>query len=168
MTPKEALEAYYYYTGKVSDVIRQLGFAAIGVTWAFKVDVAGRPRLSPRLLSAARLAVASLACDLLQYIYGSAVWGIFHRMKEKEDAAEFTAPPWINWLALLFFWSKAVLMVASYFYILWYLSGLFTADDRRRRGWRRGHGDRAAEAVAAEGEGTDAEVAMRLAEENGQ
>lgn len=122
LTPEEALENYYYFTGKASDVIRQLGLAAVALVWLFKVDVAGRPQLPEILLVAAQWAVVSLALDLLQYLYGAAAWGIFHGIKERSGVSEFQAPRPINWLTIAFFWGKAISMVVSYVYILRYIA----------------------------------------------
>lgn len=128
LTPEEALENYYYFTGKASDVIRQLGLAAIALVWLFKVDVAGRPQLPNLLFVAAYWAVVSLALDLLQYLYGAAAWGIFHGIKERAGISEFEAPRPINWLTIVFFWGKAISMIMSYAYILRHLTGALSVS----------------------------------------
>src|SRR5438105_11693077 len=121
MTPEKALENYYYFTGKASDVIRRLGLAAVGVVWVFKKDLQGQPTLPILLFSAAQWAVVSLALDLLQYLYGSAAWGILHGFEERHNRKEFKAPRPINWMTLLLFWSKSFAMLLAYFRLLTYL-----------------------------------------------
>ena len=83
MTRDKALENYYFYTGKASDIVGQLGLAAIAVVWVFKVDRAGQPTIPRALFIAAGWAILTLAIDALQYLYGAAAWGIFHRIKER-------------------------------------------------------------------------------------
>ena len=41
MKLKDAREIYYFYSGKTSDLVRQLGLAGIAVIWLFKYDVQG-------------------------------------------------------------------------------------------------------------------------------
>lgn len=122
MTPEQALENYYYFSGKASDVVRQLGLAAVALVWLFKVDIEGKPQLPSLLLTAAAWAVVSLALDLLQYLYGAAAWGIFHGVQERKRATNFVAPRPMNWLTIGFFWGKAISMAISYVYILTYLT----------------------------------------------
>jgi len=120
----DALENYYYYTGKTSEIVRQLGFAGIAIVWIFRTDVGGRPTVPPELLPAALFIVMGLTLDLLQYVGGSVIWGIYHRKKEVEGTgaeAEFLAPPQINWLTLFLFWSKTVVMVIAYVLVLRFL-----------------------------------------------
>lgn len=121
VTPDKALENYYYFSGKASDVVRQLGLAAVALVWLFKIDIEGMPQLPALLLTAAVWAASSLALDLLQYLYGAAAWGIFHRIQERKGVTNFRAPQYINWFTLFFFWSKAICMIMSYVCILLYL-----------------------------------------------
>jgi len=121
---KDALDNYYYYTGKTSEIIRQLGFAGIAVVWVFKADVAGRPIVPSELIPAAFLIGAGLTLDLLHYVAGSLIWGVYHRVKEKRKTSqetEFDAPKQINWLTLFFFWSKAIMMIVAYVFIIRFL-----------------------------------------------
>jgi hypothetical protein len=104
--------------------VRQLGFAGIALVWVFKTDVGGRQTVPPELLPAALLIVIGLTLDLLHYIAGSLVWGIYHRIKERaptKETTEFLAPRQINWPALVLFWSKTAVMVTAYGFIVWFL-----------------------------------------------
>jgi len=47
MKLKDAREIYYFYSGKTSDLVRQLGLAGIAVIWLFKYDAQGIPKISP-------------------------------------------------------------------------------------------------------------------------
>lgn len=124
-------ESYQYYSGKASDVCRQLSLAALGIIWIFKTDQPGGViRISHPLLWSAGCAVLALAFDLLQYIYGSIAWGLFNRNKELKlglnEEADFGVPRGINWPTNGFFYLKLASVGACYGFLLHYLySALF-------------------------------------------
>jgi hypothetical protein len=125
MKLKDARAEYNAYSGKASDVARQLAFAAIAVVWIFKTDQAGTPKVPRELIWPASFAIGCLAADVLQYLYGSAAWGYFHRWKEKQkigEEAEFLAPREINWPTIILFWLKLSLIVVTYVLLLIYLA----------------------------------------------
>lgn len=124
MKLEDSRENYYFFTGKVSDIIRQLGLAGIGLVWVFKVDVGGKPAIPPDLVIAAKWIVIGLGFDLLQYVYGTLAWGIYNGVKERQGTSvddEFTAPRPINWPTIVFFWLKVVATLVAYRYILRFL-----------------------------------------------
>src|SRR5690348_10062346 len=109
MKREDLRQAYYDLTAKVSDITRQLALAGIALVWLFKSENHGHTQVPPPLLLPATFAVAALALDLTQYIYASAAWGIFNRLQERRGVTsdvEFSAPPFVNWPTLVFFWSK--------------------------------------------------------------
>ena len=130
MNLKDARENYYTFTGKLSDVNRQLCFAGIAVVWIVVVkDGEGNQLLRLGFPSALWCFVLGLAFDLLHYFFASASWGIFHRLKERNGATENTeieAPAWINWMPGLFFWLKVILTVVGYWFLLKNILGFST------------------------------------------
>lgn len=80
---KKARDDYYLFSGKVSDICRQLNFAAIAVIWILKSDPdkAGGIAWADFLLLPLCLSVFSLVTDLAQYIYQTVVWGCFKHTK---------------------------------------------------------------------------------------
>lgn len=128
MEPSEAREIYYFNSGKASDIVRQLGLAAIAIAWVFKTDTAGKPEIPSTLIAAAAWAIVTLSLDALQYLYATAAWGIFHRLKERRRETEYTAPPAINWPTLAFFWAKSVTVAVAYFFVFRYLAGRMAAS----------------------------------------
>jgi hypothetical protein len=125
MKPEDVRSAYKDYTGKASDIVRQLGFAGIALIWLFRTDVGGKPVVTEELFRAGFLIIVALACDLLQYVAGSLVWGIYNRRIERDGYPEdenFTASRRLNWPTLMFFWGKIVCIAAAYF-----LLGVFVA-----------------------------------------
>lgn len=125
MKLKDARELYYFYSGKTSDLVRQLGLAGIAVIWIFKYDVEGVPKIPEALLPPLILIVLGLALDLLQYAVATSIWGIFQRRKELSgvsDDTDFLAPKQFNWPTISFFVLKAASIIAAYVYLLRYLA----------------------------------------------
>lgn len=123
MNLKDARENYYFHSGKTSELVRQFGFAAVAIVWIFKSEVFGVQAIPKQLLMPLGFVVLGLGLDFLQYIVATAIWGIFHRIKEKQTGEddEFTAPPAINWPAITFFWLKVAAIAAAYGLLLKFL-----------------------------------------------
>lgn len=120
MKLKDTREAYYFYTGKTSEIIRYLGLAGIAIIWIFRFESASAISLPRNFLLPTILLIIGLGLDLLQYLAGSIIWGIYSRIKEKSGIKqeEFEAPRQINWLNLFLFWLKIVPIVLAYILIL--------------------------------------------------
>ena len=124
MKLQTALDNYYFYSGKVSDIARQLAFAAIAVIWLFKSGDGRSISIPKELLYPLKLVVVSLAVDLLQYVFGTIAWGGFHRYKESTivpDSDDFKAPRIINWPTLFCFWLKIIVLFYAYWKLFSYL-----------------------------------------------
>jgi hypothetical protein len=126
MNLKDARDLYYYYSGKTSDLVRQLGLAGIAVIWLFKYDAQGVPKVPEALALPLILIVLGLALDLLQYAVATSIWGVFQRQKEKSSDGkkdpDFLAPKQFNWPTVAFFTTKAIAIIAAYVYLLLYLA----------------------------------------------
>ncbi|MEJ1366288.1 MAG: hypothetical protein RPU42_14530 [Candidatus Sedimenticola sp. (ex Thyasira tokunagai)] len=122
MKLKEVRDAYYGYSGSASTVSRQASFAGIAIVWIFKSENSVAYSLPETLLYPTLFLVLSLTLDLLQYIYSSAAWGIYHRIMEKthgvEYAGEVYAPEQINWPTNAFFWGKLVCLLVGYIQLI--------------------------------------------------
>ena len=109
MNLKTVRDAYDTYSGKASEITRQLGFAGIAVVWIFRYQVADGLALPDQLRLPLALLVVALAADFLHYVVSAAVWGIFGRITEKKLVKrddDFETPSKINWPGLFFFWMK--------------------------------------------------------------
>ena len=117
MRLKDAREAYYDYSARVSESTRLLALAGIGVVWVLRVDNASEA-IAVRLLLPLLLFVACLAFHLLHYIAATIVWGALHRRKESElkgdEERDFLAPQWANWPGNTFFVLKVISIIAGY------------------------------------------------------
>jgi len=116
---------YQELSGKASDVARQLSFAGIAVIWIFKVSEGQSLKLPPDLILPTLLLCSALACDLMQYVSGAIIWGIFHRYyeiktKHSQEDPDLTASPYLNWPAIAFFYLKLLGVILSYIFIISY------------------------------------------------
>lgn len=120
---------YYFFTGKLSEISRQLGFAGIALIWLFK----GGPEkfvdsfnLPSALYLPAALIIASLFVDLLHYVYQAITWGVMSTHIEskisKDKNKEYLVSPWLNAFSNIFFWGKILLMVVAYAFLIMFLS----------------------------------------------
>ena len=118
-------DAYDDATSKTSDLVRNLGFAGIGIVWVFKEGVEGDYSVPSGLFGPAIFLVLTLTLDLIHYIVRSATWGIYHRHKEKliDEDVDFRAPSWINIPSNIVFVLKIVSAVLAYSWLLvWFCS----------------------------------------------
>jgi hypothetical protein len=84
---KEYLEDYEYFSGKASDINRSLALAGLAAIWLLlkdtdilnKTDALVSTRLPKQLFLPFMCLLITLTLDLLHYIAGSAIWGMFHR-----------------------------------------------------------------------------------------
>jgi len=114
---KDCRDNYYYFSGKASDLARQLGYVGMALIWIFRVENNGKVNIQESLVLSALFIVLALVCDFLHYLCGALIWGIYNRRQEKRGVSqdtEFTAPPSFNWPTLCFFWAKMVFIVIAY------------------------------------------------------
>jgi hypothetical protein len=128
MKLKEYLDTYYEFSGKTSDVARQLAFAAIAIIWIFRDSDGAHQLLPDKLIVPAFTVMLALALDFAQYVSGTFIWGFFHRFKERggvEADTEIKASPWLNKPILFFFIAKILSLILGYILILSFLWGRF-------------------------------------------
>jgi hypothetical protein len=125
---------YYFHSGKVSEVVRQLALAGVAVIWIFKSEAGGQQRIPGWLIPAGILILFCLAFDLLQYAVATIQWNRFNRVKEIElgqkkaageitdpENEQFAAPAEINDIPMTFFWVKFILVILAYINLIFYL-----------------------------------------------
>lgn len=111
-------------TAKASDVVRQFAFAGIAVVWLLRSANAAEP-IPTALIPALALFGIALTCDLMQYVFGSAIWAIYYRKKLKQqvaETAEFQEPWFITLPAYALFGAKIILSIAAWAVVSCYLS----------------------------------------------
>jgi hypothetical protein len=117
-------QAFYDFSGKLSDITRQLSFAGIAVIWLFKKDVSGIPTLPRDLILPLILLVLTLSFDYLHYLVGALIWRHVYRSKEKSgigEEEETEHSTWVESPIYLIFLVKIALLVSAYVWLLRYL-----------------------------------------------
>lgn len=117
-------QSYYDLSGASSAVTRQASFAGIALVWIFNAKTEQSIVLPADLLWPTLFLVACLASDLLHYIVAAAIWGFFHRLKERQGLSEsdtVSAPIYLNWPTLAFFWAKHIFVILGYSGLLLYV-----------------------------------------------
>lgn len=117
------------FTGKASDVARQLAFAGIALVWIFRSGEGREASLPAALLFPTVLLVSALAADLLQYFLGSVVLGFYVAARERQlgplSKKQFENPAWLPWTADILWFVKCGLVIAAYLAIFFYIARLF-------------------------------------------
>jgi hypothetical protein len=118
----DARDIYYTASDKASEIARNLALAGVGIVWLVAGGLkASAVTLSQDQLWALILLAASLATDLLQYLYRSLAWAIWSRTKESRlgSGAEVQgASVYLNYPTWFFFYLKMASMMAAYGFIL--------------------------------------------------
>ena len=115
---------YYYFTGKLSEINRQIAFAGIALIWIFKNGENSNLKIENELILPAILIVLSLAFDIFQYIYQSITWSIFYtyyNRKNKSEEKKIKSPEYLNYPSWFFFIVKVILVLLAYWKILFFL-----------------------------------------------
>jgi hypothetical protein len=123
-TLKEYRADFYTFSGKLSDVSRQLAFAAIAIIWLFKSEAENRLSIPRELVLPGVLVVCSLSFDLLQYCWASITWYFVYRGLEKRGLPEDEQQRqgvWLERPISIIFWVKVGLIMAAYILILVFL-----------------------------------------------
>ncbi len=124
MILKDVLESYKKKTGTASTISRQLGFAGIAIIWLFVSQYGEIFNIPNELILPAILIVISLAFDLLQYVVGGLIYGIFNTKMKKlgfKLESEVVFPGYLNRPALIFYYSKIITIFIAYGLILSFL-----------------------------------------------
>lgn len=115
---------YQRYTTKLSDVNRNIALAGIALIWIFRKNDGDNITITNDLVLPSILLIAGLGFDMLQYIYQSIAWAIFHRLKEinSTDAnADISAPVEMNYVSWTCFGLKVLSVIFAYALILKFL-----------------------------------------------
>ncbi len=125
MKLREFLDQYHYFSGKASDVARQLAFAGIAIVWIFKVNKGDSVKLNQNLLVPTALFSLSLLFDLTHYVIAAFTWYFFHRHQEKKPEitadSNVMASPYLNWPTNFFFCLKIGSVFIGYIWLFIFL-----------------------------------------------
>ena len=117
-------EAFYEFSGKASDVARQLAFAAIAVIWLFKKDAPkGQLTIPHELIFPGFLVLLALAADFLQYVAAAVTWHLYYLYLERKGITDHSS--WLVRTTTVLFYIKVVAVIWAYALILWFLLKTF-------------------------------------------
>ena len=68
MKLRDCKESYDYYSGKASDIIRNLGFFGLALIWAFRICREDKVEIPVLLRVAGLLLLLGLALDFFHYL----------------------------------------------------------------------------------------------------
>src|SRR3989442_1239067 len=118
---------YYEFSGKASEVARQLAFAGIAIVWVFTGTEKGLgPRPDTHLVLALALFALALGFDLLHYISATVIWGSFQwredrKLKNPQEDPHLAAPAYYNYPQLAFFVLKLTTVTVAYVVLIVFL-----------------------------------------------
>jgi hypothetical protein len=133
MRLKEYKDVYYEFSGNASDISRQLAFAGIAIIWIFR-SVENPTKIPEPLLLPFAFMVSCLFFDILQYLAGTTVWGIFQWHEERKlqqenpdkqlseiDEMELDSPTWLKHPQFICFMLKTAAIFLAYVWLGKYL-----------------------------------------------
>jgi hypothetical protein len=112
---------YEFYTGKTSEVVRNLALAGFALIWLFKRDTDAGPLVPTVFLWPAFVLLLTLTADFLHYAFGAPLWGWYdeeHNRLKTPKEQEVKPPKFIYWILRGFFYTKLVLLVTAYVWLL--------------------------------------------------
>jgi hypothetical protein len=124
------------YTGKASEIVRQMLLGGIALIWLFKETDGTISKIDRSLLYPTFTICLALIFDLLQYVVGGHIWKQFFRAKEgevikslkginqpteDERDPDVKAPKSLGNTIYFFYWGKIGLMILSYIMIIKYI-----------------------------------------------
>ena len=81
---EEVRNIFYTYSGKASEIIRNLSLAGIAIVWILKTD--DTQEIPQTLIYPLISFVLSLLFDLIQYLFGGVFWHYKTRDLERDDS----------------------------------------------------------------------------------
>jgi hypothetical protein len=115
-------EDAHEFTAKLSDINRNLAFAGIAIIWVFKVQADDKFIIPNELLLPLYFIVICLLLDLLQYLYLSIIWTLFHRKMENKKIKETKAPKWYSNVSYVILFTKVAVNIIGFVFLFIYLS----------------------------------------------
>jgi len=110
---------FEYFSGKASDLARQLALAGIAIVWIFKVESKTGLVLPKIYHLPLGLFCTGLFADLLQYVYATVIWaGTMTFSGKTQDDDHVKVWSWINVPTWTFFTLKMLAFLIAYVLLL--------------------------------------------------
>lgn len=127
---KDWLDDFHEDTGKISDLVRNLGLAGIGIIWIFRNTDLTQNIIPNELILPLKFVVIGLLLDLLQYVWRATNVYIFYIIKARkydkgklteDDISDVKIPNYILFITWIFFIAKIVFIAIAYYNIYQFL-----------------------------------------------
>ncbi len=128
MQLKSYLKDYHEFSGKASDISRQLAFAALAIIWIFKGEGTQKLIIPSLLVKSGAYISVALLLDFLQYVISSIIWKTFHAYHEKKGVSadkEIKASEWLAVPGWICYFGKLVFVLIGYSFLLQFLFSRF-------------------------------------------
>lgn len=120
---KQWLDDFYDDTAKLSELVRNLALAGIGLIWIFKNGDLTQKIIPVELIQPLKYIVLGLFLDLLQYswravtnyiVYRVNEWKYDHKKLTKEEISDVSVHVIIPFITWVFFIAKIVFIAMAY------------------------------------------------------
>ncbi len=111
-----------FYSGKTSDVVRQLALLGYAIIWVFKLDTSSGPAVPREFQLPALFLALSLLLDFVQYVSGAIGWTWYNKSLYKaqiEAEANVTPPGRVYYAAYTAFFGKILFVTLGYVWLLY-------------------------------------------------
>jgi hypothetical protein len=121
MELKEYKKKSHEYSGKASDLARQINYAGLGIIWIIistnitVISLKNSLTLFPLILIS-----ISLFFDFAQYFIGGIIWIRFYKNNEKKGIGkndDILSAKWRSNVLYFFYYSKFILTITAYIFI---------------------------------------------------
>lgn len=130
MNLTEAKKAYEDCSQKLSDIVRQLAFAGIGVVWIFRISNSDKSIIPEDLNWTLFWLIITLILDVTQYLISSGTWYVIyyihkHKVKNKgkdddgitlDEKERWNLPSWLAWGGKVITLCISYILLAMYIY----------------------------------------------------
>ncbi len=123
---------YEYFTGKASEINRNIALGGIAIIWIFRTSDTNKLMIPEALIPPLICLVMALAIDLLQYISGGLIWFIFFKYKESQlnkgtlkCNENIKAPAILPLFLHILYWLKILCTGVAYYLLIDYLTKIY-------------------------------------------
>lgn len=127
---KDWLDDFHDDTGKISELVRGLAFAGIGIIWIFQNTDLSHNIIPKELVIPLKFIVIGLLLDLIQYIWRAVNIYIVYQIKANkydkgkltdDDISDVKLPNYISIVTWLLFAAKIISIAIAYYKIYQFL-----------------------------------------------
>jgi hypothetical protein len=110
-----------FYTGKASEVVRQLALLGYALIWLFKRDTPAGPTIPIEFQASAFFLTLALLLDFIQYVSGAIGWPLYNKSLYRKSVpveSEVTPPGALYYPTYFAFFAKIAALILGYLCLL--------------------------------------------------